>query len=252
MEINNKIKEENISKSLAGSLVIHVLVILIFYYLLGFQTKPGSINTQYVQFFTGEPEKFEKVEEKQPQKEEEKLVENEKKETPVDDSPGDKEPEKKEETKAEESFSFHNFNINNADTSNLTQIYSEKTLNVKVRYPAGWTYVDQNRKNKLDGVTFWFANPNYNPPPYVHLEVKEKYLFNKNRFTSSMKGRNYIAYYNEPEELEGQFSQTIYIRTESDEDYSLKLIMKGKEPFKTFQPIFFGMVKSFTFGSSIF
>lgn len=252
MNVNKKIIEDNISKSLAGSLVLHIIIILVFYYLFNIESQPSSLNSQYVQFFTGETEKFEKIKETETVQKDEKLVENNDSETVTDDSPGNKEPEKKEETKTEESFAFHNFNLNNADTSNLSQVYSEKTLNVRVRYQAGWTYVDQNRKNKLDGVTFWFANPNYNPPPYVHLEVKEKYLFIQNRFSYSMKGRNYVAYYNEPEELEGQFSQTIYIRTETDEDYSLKLIMKGKEPFKTFQPIFFGMVKSFTFGNSIF
>ncbi len=147
---------------------------------------------------------------------------------------------------------YYEFLPRNADTTKLHQIYSETTLNVRVRYPAGWVYIDQDVKNQLDGVTFWMASGTFNPPPYVHLEVKEKYLFNPSRFKYSTKMDNFIAYYNDPEELEGQVSQLVYIRTESDEDYSIKLIMRGEEAFKAFQPEFFGMVKSFKFGDSFF
>ena len=53
-------------------------------------------------------------------------------------------------------------------------------------------------------------------------------------------------------EMEGQVARVFYIRTNSGEDYSLKLIMKGKEEFKSFQPVFFGMIKSFKFGKGLF
>jgi hypothetical protein len=147
---------------------------------------------------------------------------------------------------------YQNFEGTGTDTSGLEQVYAERTLNVKIKYPVGWTFVDQDRHSKLDGVTFWASNGIFNPPPYIFLEVKEKYLFNPSRYKFNTKLANSIAYYNDPEELEGQLSQVFYIRTESDEDYSIKLIMTGNDSFIAFQPIFFGMIKSFNFGKSLF
>jgi hypothetical protein len=147
---------------------------------------------------------------------------------------------------------YYKFTGSGNDTSGLVQVYAEKTLNVKIKYPLGWTFVDQDRSNKLDGVTFWINNGDFDPPPYIFLEVKEKYLFNPSKYKFNSKLSNSIAYYNDPEELEGQVSQVFYIRTETDEDYSLKLIIKGKDTFMAFQPIFFAMIKSFNFGKSLF
>lgn len=159
------------------------------------------------------------------------------------------EPEK--EMPKEESV-YYDISKTDADTSGLEQVYSESTLNVRLKYPRGWTFIDQNVKKKLDGITFWMTDGVYSPPPYVHLEVKEKYLFNESRFKFSFEMDGSTAYYNDPEELEKQVSQIIYIRTESDEDFSLKLIMTGRDDFKKFQPVFFGMIKSFKFGKSLF
>jgi hypothetical protein len=142
---------------------------------------------------------------------------------------------------------YYNLSEIIADTSDLRQIYSEPTLNVRLRYPNGWTYIDQNIKDKLDGVTFWSLSGSSNPPPYIHLEVKEKYLFNPARFRYKTELNGSTAYYNDPEELSSQVSQVVYIRTDSDEDYSIKLILNGREAFKSFQPVFFSIVKSFTF-----
>jgi hypothetical protein len=147
---------------------------------------------------------------------------------------------------------YYNFAGTGTDTTGLVQVYSEKTLNVKIKYPMGWIFVDQDRKNKLDGVTFWANNDIFNPPPYIFLEVKEKYLFNPSRYKYITELKNSSAYYNDPEELEGQVSQVFYIRTSSDEDYSIKLIMNSKDTFIAFQPVFFSMIKSFNFGSSLF
>ncbi|MDR3611637.1 MAG: hypothetical protein P4L27_13795 [Ignavibacteriaceae bacterium] len=147
---------------------------------------------------------------------------------------------------------YYNFAGSGNDTSGLIQVYSEKTLNVKIKYPLGWTFIDQDKDNKLDGVTFWVNNGIFNPPPYIFLEVKEKYLFNPSRYKFNTKLRNSMAYYNDPEELEGQVSQIFYIRTDTDQDFSIKLIMNGKDTFMAFQPIFFAMIKSFNFGKSFF
>lgn len=136
-----------------------------------------------------------------------------------------------------------------ADTTNLDQVYAEKTLNLSIKYPRGWTYIDQNRKNKLDGVTFWSLEGNYNPPPYIHLEVVEKYLFNPNRYKYKVRQFNCEWYFNDPVNIEGQMSQEIYVRTESEEDFVIKLIMKGEEQFKSFQSNFFAIVKSLSWNS---
>lgn len=139
-----------------------------------------------------------------------------------------------------------------ADTTNLDQIYSETTLNLSIKYPKGWTYIDQNRKNKLDGITFWSVEGIYNPPPYIHLEVVEKYLFNPGRYKYKAKQFNCEWYFNDPINLEGQVSQEIYVRTENDEDFLIKLIMVGDEQFRSFQSKFFAIVKSLEFGKGIF
>lgn len=139
-----------------------------------------------------------------------------------------------------------------ADTTNLDQVYAEKTLNLSIKYPRGWTYIDQIKKNKLDGVTFWSVEGIYNPPPYIHLEVVEKYLFNPNRFKYKAKQFNCEWYFNDPINLEGQISQEIYIRTETDEDFIVKIIMVGNEQFRSFQPKFYAIVKSLDFKRGIF
>ena len=131
-----------------------------------------------------------------------------------------------------------------ADTTDLDQIYSEKTLDLSIKYPKGWTYIDQTKKNKLDGVTFWSVEGIYNPPPYIHLEVVEKYLFNPARYKYKATQFNCEWYFNDPVNLEGQISQEIYIRTDNDEDFLVKLIMKGEEQFRAFQSKFFAIVKS--------
>lgn len=134
-----------------------------------------------------------------------------------------------------------------ADTTDLDQIYSEKTLDLSIKYPKGWTYIDQTKKNKLDGVTFWSVEGIYNPPPYIHIEVVEKYLFNPARYKYKVKQFNCEWYFNDPINLEGQISQEIYIRTDNDEDFLVKLIMKGEEQFRAFQSKFFAIVKSLEF-----
>ncbi len=142
--------------------------------------------------------------------------------------------------------------IANGDTSGLGSVYAEGTLNVRMRYPSGWKFIDQNRKSKLDGVTFIGYAVDPANSPYVILQVKEKYLFRESKYKNKEELKNYTIYYNDPEELEGQVSQTLYIRTEGDEDYSIKLIVNGMDRFKDYQPVFFSMIKSFRFGSSFF
>lgn len=226
---------DNLSFSFLLSVLIHSIIFIFAAYLLSGNLNKSVINIVQLDFLKSEFSK------------EENLIDN-KNETEFNEEI--KPPENNEQIIT--GLYYYNLTEAEFDTSSLEQIYRESTLNVTLRYPNGWTYIDQNVKNKLDGVTFWSLKGNYNPPPYVHLEVKEKYLFNPSRFKYKTSINRNDVYYNDPEELEGQVSQILYIRTNSDEDYSLKLIMKGKEEFKSFQPEFFNMVKSFKFGSLIF
>lgn len=152
-----------------------------------------------------------------------------------------------EEAGASQQFSLRDID---ADTTNLDQLYKENTLNVSIKYPKGWTFVDQNVKNKLDGVTFWASDGIYNPPPYIHLEVRDKYYFNEQKYLYQIEFDDYIAYYNDPEIIENYYIQNVYLRTETSQDFNIKLMIVGKEAFNSFQPKFFGMIKTFNFSSS--
>ncbi len=223
---------KTILKNYAASLLVHLLLFLIISIIIQVAPDDESMRSPYLQVTTG---MFTK---EAPAAEEEAVKAEEEK--------PDKQPDQE---KPDESVSyFYSPEDKNIDTTGLRNLYSEKTLDVRIKYPDGWTFIDQNVKKKLDGVTFWGMADIYDPPPYIHLEVKEKYLFNPSRYKYSEEYEDYSIYYNDPEETAGQYAQVIYIRTNSSEDYSLKLIMKGKDSFRTFQPLFFGMLKTFKFG----
>ncbi len=235
------------------SLLLHALIIAAAALIMNSTLNESKVGSAYVQIRTIESQSSPKLlePEKPAETKKQEVAEKEAavKETPVEEKKAA--PEKESEPAGNEAV-FYDFSNTSADTTGLVQVYKENTLDVSLKYPAGWTYLDQNVKNTLDGVTFWTTSTKYNPPPYVHIEVKDKDLFNPRRFRHSYKTRNYTAYYNEPEKLSGQVTQIIYIRTNTEKDFSLKLIMKGEEAFKSFQPVFFGMVKSFKFGDQFF
>ncbi len=226
------IKQGDYIMSFLLSVLFHSFLFLLAAYLFNLQFSKPVINSVYLTFLKSEISSKQEIKE-------EIISQNDE--------------IKSEELRNEElTGAYYNFNNIEYDTSNIKQIYRESTLDVTVRYPNGWTYLDQNVKNKLDGVTFWAVQGNYEIPPYVHLEVQDKYIFNPVRYKHQLEHKGNIYYYNEPEELEGYITQIIYIRTQSDEDYSLKLIVKGKESFKSFQQLFFSMAKSLRFGNSLF
>ncbi len=247
-----KYNEDNYLVSILVSIILHALIIISAVFIFNVTVNKSSKANSYVQVFT---EEFQSIVKSNPIEAEEttnitskiksKLKEKIKlvKEVIVD---------KNESLPKDNVVSFLNFSDTNVDTTNLDQIYREATFNVSMRYPKGWTYIDQNIKDKLDGVTFWSLKGRYNPPPYIHLEVKEKYLFNESRYKNKKSEKNYVIYYNDPVELAGQITQILYIRTDEDEDFSIKLIMNNKDSFKTFQPEFFGMIKTFKFGKQYF
>lgn len=236
-EIENLEADKNWIRNFSISIIIHFLFITIFIFFYGLQNERSKINSL---FFTIDTKEFvnqqdDLVEEKVDESlEQEQLL------------PNEQNPETVQELKT---VSFSDII---ADTTNLNQVYTESTLNVSIKYPEGWTFIDQNRKKKLDGVTFWASNRQYNPPPYIHLEVVSNDLFIEKRFSYKMELEKYVAYYNDPEEMQGYITQIVYIRTGDDEDFRLKLMMKGKTEFYSFQPKFWAMLKSFKFGSSFF
>ena len=234
LTIDRNIRSKGLIISFLLSVFIHSGFFLLAGYMLSSQLNKIVANTIYVQFLNKRAGNFSKDEIIKAKKDEKKSSEE----------------IKKTQTKAK--AYFYDFNKTDYDTSALMQVYKESTLNVSLRYPNGWTYLDQEVKNKLDGVTFWAVDGNYKIPPYVHLNVHDKNIFNPSRYKYKFEGKGGDYYYNDPEELEDYFTQEIYIRTGSDEDYSIKLMVKGKEVFKSFQPVFFNMAKSFNFGKSFF
>ena len=242
MNLKYHINEEgNSIFSFSASIIIHAAIFLFMALILNLNLVRSKINPAYVQVITQEYDNNNISPIKTLVKDSKENITNKGSEEKLTSF---------EQTEFKSTIST--FSELNADTTDLDQVYKESTLNVTIKYPVGWTFLDQDIKHKLDGVTFWSAVGNYNPPPYIHLEVKDKELFSPGRYRYKIKMGDYDLYYNEPEVMENQYTQTIYIRTESDEDFSLKLIMVGEDAFKSFQPIFFGMIKTFKFGNSFF
>ncbi len=230
---NNKTWIRNFSLSI----LLHLVIIITVIYFFKLQSETSKVNSN---FFTIDTKEYVQ------QKSEDVKTEIEKN---VDDPKEINEEKKNDVIEEIQSLSFSDII---ADSTNLDQVYFEPTLNVSIKYPKGWTFIDQNKKKKLDGVTFWANDGQYNPPPYIHLEVLDKDMFIEKRYTYKMDLENYKAYYNDPEEMQGYITQIFYIRTEDDEDFRLKLMMKGEKEFKAFQPRFWAILKSFNFGSSLF
>jgi hypothetical protein len=214
------------------SIVIHVIAFIFITFLANLSIQNALVNPA---FYTIEFDEFINTSELF-EKENLEEIENE-------------EIAKPEEISSSENFTFRDID---ADTTNLDQLYKENTLNVSIKYPKGWTFIDQNIKNRLDGVTFWASEGSFNPPPYIHLEVKEKYYFNELKYKYQVEFENCTAYFNDPEIIEDHYIQNVYLRTEISEDFNIKLMMVGKEAFYSFQPKFFGMIRTFDFGKSFF
>lgn len=238
--LNNKNKK--LYLSLALSALTHVFIFLFLAFLLGIKINKPIVNPIYLNLVsvTEYPRDVNERTKSEPPAETKKLnqVEQNTKELA--------------EQVKQLPVNYKLFSDLDADTSDLQQVYYETTLDVTMKYPAGWTFIDQNVKNKLDGVTFWLLNSEIKPPPYVHLEVLDKYLFNPASFDDSLKISDFWVYYSEPNELEGQVTQVLYIRTDIDEDFSLKIIVKNWEVYRNFQPKLLGMLKTFDFKRSLF
>ena len=144
MNMNLKLdKAEYPVFSFSLSVFLHALIILIAAIILNSSVNETKIGS-YVQIRTieTEPSMRESVPEKNI-KTEPKKAEEIKEKTPVTE----KIPRKLKEEQQPNGAFFYSFSDSLADTTNLVQIYKESTLNVSVKYPAGWTYIDQNVKS---------------------------------------------------------------------------------------------------------
>jgi len=236
-EIENISENKNWIRNFSISIILHLLFIAIFIFLYGLKGDTARLNSM---FFTIDTKEFVNPHTN--------LIEELK-----DDFTNQEQALPNEQTsETNQELKTVSFSDIIADTTNLDQVYTEPTLNVSIKYPKGWTFIDQNKKKKLDGITFWANDGLYNPPPYIHLEVVSNDMFIEKRFSYKMELEKYYAYYNEPEEMQGYLSQIIYIRTGNDEDFKLKLMMKGKTEFYLFQPKFWSIIKSLSFGSNFF
>jgi len=139
---------------------------------------------------------------------------------------------------------FVSFSDENIDTSSLHYSYSDPTYSVKLKYPGGWTFVDQSVKNKLKGVTFWKTSSNSNPPPFIYLKIVDKNNFNPDKFSNSKIFNKFTVYFNDPTFADGMINQTIYIRTYDKIDFIVDLIVKEDDEFRNLQPKFYGMIKT--------
>ena len=240
--LNNYKQKKNSILSFAASSLLHLLLFVIAYFFTDLNLKKINPNYGYVQVFTKNSDVETVNFEKNINPEKKIKIVSEKAET----------IQKPEIIQDSEPTAALDFLGQNADTTSLQQIYSESTLNVSMKYPVGWTFIDQNVDKKLDGVTFWASTSHFNPPPYVHLEVCDKNLFNQSRYKNNLQLRGAVIYFNDPENLANYFSQTFYLRTESKEDFSMKLTIKGEQAFRSYAPTFYGMLKSFRFGNSLF
>ncbi len=236
LEIENHNQKKMWIESISISVFFHLIVLGLLFYFYGLQTDKTKINSIFLTLDTKKsgPE----LNSAEKYLNSEHILQ--------------KKSLEKQNTKITDEVRTLSFTDIIADTTNLDQIYSEPTLNVSIKYPKGWTFIDQNQKDKLDGVTFWETDGLYNPPPYIHLEVVDNEMFLEKRYAYKINLEKYKAYYNDPEEMQGYLTQVVYIRTENDEDFKIKLMMKGETEFKAFQPRFWAILKSFKFGKSLF
>ena len=226
-------------RALAISLAIHLLVVAGAVIVSRFNSAPqyGSLNTLNMVFDNSEqsdtpPELPKDKPETQP--------------VPKDDDPAVKKQDQSQPPPPATPKGLIAGAFDSVDSSLVTLEYKESTLNVKIKYSAGWAFLDNNERSKLDAVTFW--NPNLPNSPWVQLKVTDKYLFRESRYKIKEELDSYTAFYNKEEVTEGEVKFEIYLRTKSSEDYILTFRVKGEDTFRKYRPVFMAMLKSFKFG----
>ncbi len=229
-------EESQFPKALVLSVVLHLLVIVAAVVISRYASAPQFGSKMVLQMTFDRPD--ESVEQVQPEK---PLLP----EQPKDDDPlAKKDPSKQPPKPAPKGLIAGAFDT--VDSTLLDLEYKETTLHVRMRYSEGWAFLDNNERSKLDAVTFW--NPNIPNSPWVQLKVTDKYLFRESRYKHKEELDEYIVYYNDEKELEGEVKFEVYLRTESSEDYIITYRVKGMDTFKKYKPVFMAMLKSFRFG----
>ena len=138
-EIENTLANKNWIRNYSISIILHLLFIIVFMFFYGLQDERSKINSL---FFTIDTKEF--------VNQQDDLVEEQE-----DNLTNQNQPLPNEQiSEAPQELKTLSFTDIIADTTNLDQIYNEPTLNVSIKYPRGWTFIDQNKNKKLDGITF--------------------------------------------------------------------------------------------------
>lgn len=121
-----------------------------------------------------------------------------------------------------------------------------------MRYPKEWTFVDQHQNDKFSGVVFLYQGLQFQIPPYVSLQIKDKEYFKASNYKYYIEYHGFKAYFNPQIDIGNETVQEVYIRSSENYDFIFKISIREKARFREFQQIFFNMLQSFNFGSSFF
>lgn len=228
MKINSV---KRISFNLLLSIVLHLLILMIFSLIDYLNIKDDSLEEDYLSFNLDNSEQTDLISDYS------KEQKNEKEERNIDQSLSNN-------IESENSLLLYDSLFQVIDSTGLDSIYKDDTRGISIKFPLGWRFLDQKINSKFDGVTFWPSNEGSDNIPYIHLEVVEKDFFNIRRYEFNSKHSDVIWYYNLPEKIDDYVNFEIYIKTQKDVDYKIKLIVKGLTNFETFQPKFLAMLRS--------
>jgi len=144
-------------------------------------------------------------------------------------------------------------NLSVGDSSIFSNVYTERSLNIRMNYPQGWIFVDQHKNDIFEGVIFILNEiGNSGNNPFISLYLKNKSFFSESKYKYKISYLNFDAYFNDEEKIGSKVIQEVYIRTNDDFDFIFKLQVSDIEDFKVLQSYFFYMLKSFNFRKGIF
>ncbi len=140
------------------------------------------------------------------------------------------------------------------DTSLFSNEYREKSLNISIKYPNEWYFIDQHKDEKFEGVVFIYggANIDFGNTPFISLYLKDKNYFLSSNYKYSVLTDFYTAYYNDEIVIGSQKIFEIYLRTNDEFDFLFKLQAPNNAEFEEYKHKFFFMLKSFKYRKGIF
>ena len=141
MDLNLKTgKQEYPVFGFSMSLLLHAVIITAAALILNSTIDQSTMGSSYVQIRTmqslSEPQSLVPGQPKKNEKQEITDNEEAEKKAPAEET---KEVPEKESVPAPNEGIFYDFSNTAADTAGLVQVYKENTLDVTVKYPAGWT-----------------------------------------------------------------------------------------------------------------